>query len=49
MLRRKDELCKQEYRRTQYVILTAFAREKWLRERASILRYSALPVLLRFS
>jgi hypothetical protein len=31
---------------SQYVILIAFLLQQWLRERASMLRYSTLPVLL---
>ena len=31
---------------SEYVILIAFARQQWLRERASMLRYTTLPVLL---
>jgi hypothetical protein len=30
---------------SEYVILTGFPRQQWLRERASMLRYSTLPVL----
>jgi hypothetical protein len=30
---------------SEYVILVAFARQPWLRERSSMLRYSTLPVL----
>jgi hypothetical protein len=33
---------------SEYVTLIAFPRQEWLRERAAILRYSALPVLLLF-
>jgi hypothetical protein len=31
---------------SQYVILIAFPLQQWLYERASVLRYSTLPVLL---
>jgi hypothetical protein len=31
------------------MILTAFPRQQWLRQRASMLRYSALPVLLNYN
>jgi hypothetical protein len=31
---------------SEYVIFIAFSRQQWLRERASISHYSALPVLL---
>jgi len=34
---------------SEYVILIALPRQQWLRERASVLRYSALPVVLSFS
>ena len=30
---------------SEYVILIAFPRQQWLRERSSMLRYSTLPVL----
>jgi hypothetical protein len=30
---------------SEYGILIAFPQQQWLRERASVLRYSALPVL----
>jgi hypothetical protein len=32
-----------------YVILIAFPRQKWLRERTSILHYSTLPAMLYVS
>jgi hypothetical protein len=31
---------------SEYVIIITFPRQKWLRERASMLRYSTLPVFL---
>ena len=34
---------------SEYVILIALPRQQWLRERASVLRYSALPVVLSLS
>ena len=34
---------------SQYVILTAFPLQQWLRERASILRYTYIACLLLFS
>jgi hypothetical protein len=33
---------------SEYVIIIAFSRQQWLCERASILHYSTLPVLLSF-
>ena len=32
---------------SEYATLTAFPRQQWLRERASVLRYFTLPVLLQ--
>jgi len=32
---------------SDYLIVIAFPRQQWLRERASLLRYSTLPVLFR--
>ena len=32
---------------SQYVILVAFPLQKWLHERASILRYTYLPALIQ--
>jgi len=34
--------------RSEYVIFIAFPVQKWLRERASMLRYSKFPVLFYF-
>jgi hypothetical protein len=32
---------------SEYVIVIAFPREQWLRERASMLRYSTMPILFQ--
>ena len=33
---------------SEYVIVIVFPRQKWLRERSSMLQYSTLPVLLNY-
>jgi hypothetical protein len=39
-------IAKAIYTHSEYVIHTAFERQKWLRKRALMLRYNTLPVLL---
>jgi hypothetical protein len=38
-------MTKATIKRLEYVIIVAFPQQKWLHVRASLLRYSALPVL----
>jgi len=52
MLRRKDALCmpdnvgKNTAAHSEYVILTAFPQQRWLGERAKLLRYTCIACLV---
>jgi hypothetical protein len=39
-------ITKATYTHSEYIIVIAFPRQQWLRERASMLRHTTLPVLL---